>query len=146
MLHSFAEHSATQEKGIYLQRVCRCVVNQQSNQPIIAESIRDAHGQNFRCCRTPQVRHIRFRSPARCAIELVSALSELSQARELFLLCGFDCDLKIQARHKIRQVDGFSHELVSHAILLIHGRAVSVFSSDVQMVEYPKVLEPMRNE
>src|ERR1044071_2529863 len=81
VLDATAEHAAAQQEGINLERGFVQLINHKASQAIISEAIADGHREDLR--RVEKFLDVRFRTPASGAIELVRALGELGNAREL---------------------------------------------------------------
>src|SRR6476469_6090663 len=105
MLGALAEDAATEEERINVDGVPGEFIDHYTNKPVIAEAIRDADRQQFEGRVLPQFRDFRFVTTPCREIELVCALGELSNARELFRPGRLDVDLQVQCGEKVCKSD-----------------------------------------
>ena len=86
MLHTSAEHSATQKEGIdFVDSNGRIRnTNKESNDPVVSKPVSNTQSADIVFLAISQILDLRFIPANRCQIELIGAKCQLRRSRDIF--------------------------------------------------------------
>ena len=93
MFDAPAQYAAAQEEGIYCQGTGSCFGHDRAHQTVVAEPVADLDSEAVPALGFREDTHLALGAPDRGEIELVRAVRQLGNARQLFFVHGRHVDL-----------------------------------------------------